>query len=72
MKWILIDKNKLPHQEVLAANFKPKTYGYKEKIIGYFQSYDETNDVISCENSNEVLDNCTHYIDIDSFDIEVK
>lgn len=66
MKWIKINKNELPENEVLAANFKEGTYGYKEKIIGYLS--DENGD-ISCESDNEFLENCTHFIDINKYDI---
>lgn len=69
MEWIQIDKNNLPEGEVLAANFKPKTYGYKEKLLGYL-SHDEQNDSTTCESNNEVLENCTHYIPINDFDIK--
>lgn len=66
MKWIKINKNELPENEVLAANFKEGTHGYKEKIIGYL--YYE-NDVILCEKDSAILKNCTHFIDIDKYDI---
>ena len=65
MEWITIDINNLPEGEVLAANFKPYSYGYKEKLLGCI--YEDTGIAI-CESSNEVLENCTHYIDIDKFD----
>jgi hypothetical protein len=35
MQWRVIDKSSLPTKEVLAANFKRGSYGYKEKIVGY-------------------------------------
>ena len=66
MEWILIDKSNLPEGEILAANFKPRTYGYKEKLLGYLHI---TGDSITCENENEVLGNCTHYIDLNKFDL---
>ena len=65
--WEKLDKNKLPKGEVLAANFKPGTYGYKEKCLGsLYLKYDE----IICENEHEELGGCTHYIDIHKFDIQ--
>ena len=67
MKWIEINKKELPKTEVLVANFKPKTYGYSEKIIGYI--YIE-NGIIICENEHEQLEGCTHYININQFDIK--
>lgn len=69
MEWIKIDKDNLPEKKVLAANLKSGTYGYKEKLLGYLR-YDEVEEFISCESSNEVLDNCTHYIDINNHDAE--
>jgi len=67
MKWLKIDKDDLPGKKVLAANFTPRTYGYKEKIMGYLSL--DTGDIV-CENESEVLGGCTHYIDLDKFDIE--
>lgn len=67
MEWIKINKEILPEDEVLAANFLAETYGYKEKLIGYLQK--DLEDIV-CENEHEILSGCTHYIDIDKFDIE--
>uniref|UniRef100_A0A6M3ME93 Uncharacterized protein n=1 Tax=viral metagenome TaxID=1070528 RepID=A0A6M3ME93_9ZZZZ len=67
MKWIKIDKDDLPKCEVLAANFQPKSRGYKEKMIGYLE---KDNDLIICDNELEMLNHCTHYIDINKFDIK--
>ena len=67
MNWIKIDKNKLAKKEVLGANFKPATYGYKEKIIGYLHESEEG--FICCESEYELLENCTHYIDMNEHDI---
>jgi len=68
MDWVTINTDNLPEGEVLAANFKPKTYGYTEKLIGYISINDEG--VICCENDNEVLENCTHFIDINKYDVK--
>ena len=68
MEWIKIDENNLPEKEVLAANFKARTYGYKEKVIGYLQN--DSGDII-CESESEVLGGCTHYIDLGRYDIEL-
>ena len=68
MEWIEIDKEKLPGKTILAANFKPFTYGYSEKVIGYL--YLNEQDIIVCQNEHEVLENCTHLIYIDSFDVK--
>ncbi len=71
MEWILIDKENLPEGEVLAANFKKGSYGYKEKLLGYLHLEDSSHGkTIRCENSFEELDDCTHYIDIHKFDVE--
>lgn len=69
MEWIKIDKENLPEGEVLAGNFKKGTYGFKEKCIG-FLGIDEGEDFVSCENDNEVLENCAHYIDLSKHDPE--
>lgn len=67
MNWEKINTANLPEGEVLAANFKAGTYGYTEKLLGYLHM---DGDVICCENDNEVLENCTHYIDINKHDIK--
>jgi hypothetical protein len=66
MEWIKIDKNNLPADEILAANFMPFTYGYKEKLLGTLHIEDDT---IICESDNEQLENCTHYIPINTYDL---
>lgn len=66
MEWLKIDMKNLPEKEVLAANFKPRSYGYKEKLIGYLNI---RNGIIECENEHEMLFDCTHYIDLDAHDI---
>lgn len=68
MKWIELDKSELPTKEVLVANFQPRTFGYKEKLIGYV--YMEDDGKFSCESEDSMLNNCTHYIDIHQFDVE--
>lgn len=67
MEWIKINRDKLPDNEVLAANFEPRTFGYTEKLLG---SLHIDNGIVCCENSNEILENCTHYIDIHKHDIK--
>ncbi len=66
MEWIKLEFDTMPKNEVLAANFAKGTYGYKEKIVGYVNFDGE---IFSCE-SAELLENCTHYIDINKHDIE--
>lgn len=68
MNWIKININKLPKGEVLAANFKPYSYGYKEKLIGYLSVTDEGN--VDCEDDYTMLSDCTHYIPINDFDLK--
>ena len=67
MEWIEINPNRLPDHEVLAANFRLGTYGYKEKILGYLSR--DGDGGVTAESDNEVLENVTHYIDINKFDI---
>ena len=64
MEWIKIDKDNLPKNEVLAGNFK-EGFGYMEKLIGWLGVDD--NNAICCESNSEVLEDCTHYIDIHKF-----
>lgn len=65
-KWISVEE-RLPDGEVLAANFAPGTYGYKEYLIGYVS-------VVKCTepdwekgkcyatNDFEILNNVTHWM----------
>lgn len=71
MKWIPIDPNDIPEGEVLAANFDPNTYGYKEKIIGKISTAMGTSgkDRLLVENDHETLYHVTHYIIMDQYDI---
>ena len=61
-KWISVDE-RMPEREVLAANFAPKTYGYKEYIIGYV-SREKCTEPGKCYASNdyEILYNVTHWM----------
>ena len=61
-KWISVE-DRLPEREVLAANFAPKTYGYKEYIIGYV-SREKCTESGKCyaENAYEILYNVTHWM----------
>ena len=67
MEWQEIDKDNLPKGEVLAANFKAGSYGYKEKLLGYLYKGDEN--YIIAESDNEQLENVTHYINLNNFDL---
>ena len=66
MEWIKLDYGTMPTKEVLAGNFAKGTYGYKEKVMGYVNFDGQT---FSCEGA-ELLENCTHYVDLSKFDIE--
>ena len=59
-KWISVE-DRLPDVEVLAANFAPKTYGYKEYIIGYVSRGTEPGKCYA-ENDFEILYNVTHWM----------
>ena len=59
MKWISV-KDRLPDMEVLAANFSPGTYGFKEMKIGYVGEGESGN--IVCEDDNEILFPITHWM----------
>jgi len=67
MEWQKILPKKLPQGEVLAANFRPYTYGYKEILVG--RLYKDGENII-CEDENTQLEGCTHYIQIHDFDLE--
>jgi len=69
MEWIPIEPNNLPSGIVLAANFNPSATEYKWKLIG--RLYLDRGDVF-CENDDHFPYRgvCTHYIDIDKYDIE--
>lgn len=63
--------NNIPQGEVLAANFRPGGYGYKEKIIGSLRVETKAyRQVLICEDEHQQLENCTHFIYINKFDIE--
>lgn len=67
--WISVDNNPLPHDEVIAANFAPGTYGYKKCIIGYIYKVkctepDWHSGKYCAENDYEILNNVTHYMRI--------
>jgi len=53
-----------PTHEVLAANFKPGTYGFKEKLYG-FVSYSDEEECFICQSEGVILENVTHFIDVD-------
>ena len=67
-KWISVE-DRLPDREVLAANFAPKTYGYKEYIIGYV-SREKCTEPGKCYASNdyEILYNVTHWMPLPSME----
>ncbi len=63
MHWKGIDRDNLPEGEVLALNLTPKTYGYKDYILGYLDF--DIKDAIICTNEFESLTNCTHFMEIE-------
>lgn len=70
MQWTKLKETELPKGEVLCANFSAGTGGYKEKLVGYVsKQYDGK---IICSGDNAVLENVTHYIDINKFDISYE
>lgn len=65
-EWISV-KDGVPDGEVLAANFAPGTYGYKEYIIGYVSKVKCTEPgwykgKCYAENDHEIIDNVTHWM----------
>ena len=68
MKWEIIPEE-LPAGEVLAANFKKGTYGYKDKLVGRLYR-SERDGSVSCDADSQIMENCTHYIEINKHDIE--
>lgn len=70
MKWVEIDKENLPNGIVLAANFNPDTDDYKLKFLGILTLWDDDN--VTCGLGYRSIDNVTHYIDVDKFDLEEK
>lgn len=65
-RWISV-KERLPDGEVLAANFAPGTYGYKEYLIGYVSVVkctepDWEKDKCYATNDFEILNNVTHWM----------
>ena len=59
-RWISVEE-RLPEGEVIAANFAPGTYGYKEYLLGYVHKHD---DLYYAENSFEILNTVTHWMPI--------
>ncbi len=69
MCWMKLDEDCIPEVQVLAANFKEGTYGYKEKLVGYLY-YSDDEECVVCSCDDVELLNVTHYINIDKYDIE--
>lgn len=65
MHWLPIDPDNLPEGEVLAARFNGDGYNFKQ--LGFLHINDRG--LINCHKHKSVLANCTHYIDINKFDI---
>lgn len=62
----ILDVNNLPQEEVVAANFKPRTMGFKEVLVGWLY-YEE--DIVSCRDEYQELLNVTHYMPIRDIDL---
>ena len=65
-KWISVE-DRMPNVEVLAANFAPGTYDYKEYIIGYV-SEEKCTEPGKCYATNdyEILYDVTHWMPLTS------
>ena len=66
MKWIKLDITNLPEGEILAANFKKGSKEHNRKIVGFLH---KRNDYIICENGRNLVEHCTHYIDINKIQL---
>jgi hypothetical protein len=64
MHWLPIDPDNLPEGEVLAARFNGD--GFKFKQLGFLS---KENGRIHCVKNGSLLKNCTHYIDINKYDL---
>lgn len=64
--WHEIIGNDLPQEEVMAANFIPRTYGFKEILVGWLEKDD---DMIICRDEYQELPNVSHYIPIRNIDL---
>jgi hypothetical protein len=64
MHWLPIDPDNLPEGEVLAARFGD---GFNFKHLGYLSLNQRC--IIMCIKNNSILTGCTHYIDINKFDL---
>lgn len=70
--WVELTVDNRPEGEVLAANFKPRTHGYREKLVGYIglQDYHADGSPHFFAQSDDVeLDNVTHFIYLKHFDL---
>lgn len=71
MKWIELDYTNLPNNLVLAANFEEGTPAYRYKLLGYVYNEEDTEEVVCMYGFGiDHLNNCTHYIDINNFDLK--
>lgn len=70
MEWIPIDPENLPVGEVLAANFKVGSFGYREKMVGWLGNIRLNTSGVYCDSEGGTLNDVTHYIDIHKFDVK--
>lgn len=66
MKWLSIKEHGIPEGEVLAGNFTPGSYGYKEKLVGYI--IENKDGSIVCDSEETQLQGVTHFIYIHQHD----
>lgn len=69
LQWVPIDPENLPEHNVLAACFDKNSAFYGHKMIGLLMENNAYYKV-TCDNESEHIGTCTHYIDINNYDIE--
>lgn len=67
MHWLPIDPDNLPEGEVLAGNFDKDSGYYKDKMIGKVRRVEDN--MVRCKDRIGYMMFCTHYIDINKFDL---
>ena len=60
-KWIPVTE-RLPDGIVLAVNALRGSYGFREQLIGYIGSIEESDSGYFCESEGEILMNVTHWM----------
>lgn len=67
MHWLPIDPDNLLEGEVLAGNFDKDSGYYKDKMIGKVRRVEDN--MVRCKDRIGYMMFCTHYIDINKFDL---